>query len=70
MQLISLTSIITAVAAQQLAWGQCGGNGWTGETSCVNGYTCQISNEWYSQCIPSSAAPGKISLSSHRINYR
>merc|ERR1711918_43021 len=32
-------------------WGQCGGNNWTGPTSCAEG-RCQISNEWYSQCVP------------------
>jgi endoglucanase len=33
-------------------WGQCGGNGWSGETTCTSGYACSVSNEWYSQCIP------------------
>jgi len=33
------------------AWGQCGGNGWTGPTSCASG-TCTYSNAYYSQCIP------------------
>ena len=32
-------------------YGQCGGNGWTGGTSCVSPYTCKITNEWYSQCL-------------------
>ncbi|KAJ5483033.1 Endo-1-4-beta-xylanase D [Penicillium diatomitis] len=35
--------------AQQ--WGQCGGNGWTGPTTCVSGTTCKYSNPWYSQCL-------------------
>ncbi|KAG8922320.1 hypothetical protein FRC02_011946 [Tulasnella sp. 418] len=34
------------------AYGQCGGQGWTGATSCVSGYKCQVSNEYYSQCVP------------------
>lgn len=34
------------------AYGQCGGTGWTGPTACVSGYTCKISSEWYSQCVP------------------
>ncbi|KAL7937633.1 carbohydrate-binding module family 1 protein [Trichoderma chlorosporum] len=33
-------------------YGQCGGNGWTGATCCAQG-TCQFSNDWYSQCVPS-----------------
>ncbi|KAF2201938.1 endo-1,4-beta-mannosidase [Delitschia confertaspora ATCC 74209] len=55
-----LSSLVAASAAQQLggAWSQCGGAGWTGATACVSGYTCKFSNEWYSQCVPGSAAPG------------
>ncbi|KAK8101815.1 endoglucanase 3 [Apiospora kogelbergensis] len=46
-----------AVAAANGPWAQCGGNGWAGESTCVDGYTCTVSNEWYSQCLPGSAAP-------------
>ncbi|KAF5325985.1 hypothetical protein D9611_000243 [Ephemerocybe angulata] len=31
-------------------YGQCGGNGWTGSTTCVSGSTCTKLNDWYSQC--------------------
>ncbi|KAF3169772.1 hypothetical protein TWF225_011250 [Orbilia oligospora] len=31
-------------------YGQCGGQGWTGPTTCASG-TCKYSNEWYSQCL-------------------
>jgi hypothetical protein len=31
-------------------WGQCGGSGWTGPTTCAQG-TCKATNEWYSQCV-------------------
>ncbi|KFY08120.1 hypothetical protein V492_06519 [Pseudogymnoascus sp. VKM F-4246] len=31
-------------------YGQCGGSGWTGPTTCASG-TCTATNEWYSQCI-------------------
>lgn len=49
-------AFIAAVAhAQSGAWGQCGGIGWTGATSCVSGYVCTYSNNWYSQCIPGTA---------------
>ena len=36
-------------AAQR--WAQCGGQGWTGPTSCVAPYTCTYGNPWYSQCL-------------------
>ncbi|RPA79999.1 putative acetyl xylan esterase [Ascobolus immersus RN42] len=32
-------------------WGQCGGNGYSGPTSCVSGSSCQKINDWYSQCL-------------------
>lgn len=38
--------------ADQPAWAQCGGEGWTGGTTCVSGYTCVVSNAYYSQCVP------------------
>ncbi|KFY45936.1 hypothetical protein V495_02736 [Pseudogymnoascus sp. VKM F-4514 (FW-929)] len=30
---------------------QCGGQGWTGPTVCASGFTCKVSNQWYSQCL-------------------
>jgi endo-1,4-beta-xylanase len=45
-----LLSSSTALAAVQ-PWGQCGGNNWGGETTCVSGWSCKVTNEWYSQCI-------------------
>ncbi|KAG8170177.1 hypothetical protein KVR01_000922 [Diaporthe batatas] len=31
-------------------WGQCGGIGWTGATTCASGFTCKVQNSYYSQC--------------------
>ncbi|KAG8927997.1 hypothetical protein FRC03_011124 [Tulasnella sp. 419] len=36
----------------QTAYGQCGGQGWAGATTCVSGYKCVVSNQFYSQCLP------------------
>ncbi|KAL7273827.1 hypothetical protein RUND412_003293 [Rhizina undulata] len=44
------------VSAQQSAYGQCGGTGWTGATTCVSGYYCSYLNAYYSQCIPGTAS--------------
>ncbi|KAH7322692.1 endo-1,4-beta-glucanase precursor [Stachybotrys elegans] len=54
-----LGALAGAALAQSTApaWGQCGGEGWTGPTTCVSGYVCTASNQWYSQCIPGTAAP-------------
>ncbi|KAI8955533.1 glycoside hydrolase superfamily [Xylaria longipes] len=51
--LVALTSIVSADVA---LWGQCGGIGWTGETTCVTGAQCQYSNEYYSQCVPGASS--------------
>ncbi|VBB73143.1 Putative Glycoside Hydrolase Family 61 [Podospora comata] len=32
-------------------WGQCGGNGWTGCTTCAAGSTCNTQNAYYHQCV-------------------
>ena len=33
-------------------YAQCGGSGWTGQTTCQVGSTCSKISEWYSQCLP------------------
>ncbi|QRV89573.1 hypothetical protein RhiJN_17591 [Ceratobasidium sp. AG-Ba] len=43
--------------AQQPLYGQCGGIGWTGGTSCVSGSTCVKVNDYYSQCLAGSSSP-------------
>ncbi|KAF4569516.1 hypothetical protein EYR36_009309 [Pleurotus pulmonarius] len=61
--LLSATFLVLApvALAQQSTWGQCGGIGWTGATTCVSGSICSKQNDWYSQCIPSTAAPAPSS---------
>ncbi|TFK79560.1 carbohydrate esterase family 1 protein [Polyporus arcularius HHB13444] len=39
---------------QAAEWGQCGGIGWTGATTCVSGNVCTKLNDYYSQCQPGS----------------
>jgi hypothetical protein len=46
----------TASAAEGAAYAQCGGKSWTGAVTCVSGYHCQSHNDYYSQCVPGSAA--------------
>ena len=33
---------------------QCGGKTWTGPTCCIKKSVCQVTNEWYSQCVPTN----------------
>ncbi|EED15485.1 alpha-galactosidase, putative [Talaromyces stipitatus ATCC 10500] len=46
------TTTTTSSSGQSLQtqWGQCGGQGWTGPTECQSPYTCQVQNDYYSQC--------------------
>ncbi|KAH6645242.1 hypothetical protein BKA67DRAFT_106893 [Truncatella angustata] len=50
-----ISLLATAAYAQQSAWGQCGGTGWSGSTSCVSGYACSSLNPYYYQCVPGAA---------------
>ncbi|KDR77624.1 hypothetical protein GALMADRAFT_155465 [Galerina marginata CBS 339.88] len=51
--LFALASLVPGfVKAQSPVYGQCGGQGWTGATSCASGSTCVYSNQYYSQCLP------------------
>ncbi|KEY71968.1 hypothetical protein S7711_07114 [Stachybotrys chartarum IBT 7711] len=43
--------------AQSGPYGQCGGRNWSGATTCVSGYVCNVINEWYHQCLPGTAPP-------------
>jgi len=40
-----------------------GGVNWTGQTTCVAGYYCYYSSEYYSQCIPGSGPYSFFSFS-------
>ncbi|KAI0056052.1 hypothetical protein BV25DRAFT_1921291 [Artomyces pyxidatus] len=57
----------TAAYAQSPLWGQCGGSGWNGATTCVSGATCTYENPYYSQCLPSSSSGGST-VSSQSIS--
>lgn len=46
------TTSAASTGSAVAAYGQCGGTGYTGSTTCVSGYTCTYSNAYYSQCIP------------------
>ncbi|KAF9066322.1 cellulase CEL6B [Rhodocollybia butyracea] len=54
--LITLVSLVPFVLGQSPEWGQCGGIGWGGPTTCVAGTTCQEMNPYYSQCLPPSSS--------------
>lgn len=47
------TSSATSTGSAVAAYGQCGGIGYSGSTTCASGSTCTFVNSYYSQCIPS-----------------
>ena len=49
-------SSTSAVLAAVAPYGQCGGNGFSGETACADGWSCNKVNDWYSQCVQGAAA--------------
>ncbi|KIO19215.1 polysaccharide lyase family 1 protein [Tulasnella calospora MUT 4182] len=60
MKSISLASLVVAIGSAKFAlgvaeYGQCGGSGWTGDTTCDSGLTCVYQNDWYYQCLKSSS---------------
>jgi len=50
----SIALPVIVAHAQQTVWGQCGGQGWTGSTTCASGATCIRLNDYYYQCQPGS----------------
>ncbi|KAF7428063.1 hypothetical protein PC9H_007282 [Pleurotus ostreatus] len=62
--LVALAVTLSPVRGVVVEWGQCGGIGWAGETTCASGLVCLVNNEWYSQCVtgtssvpPTTSAP-------------
>lgn len=49
---LALVVAPAAVLGQSPLYGQCGGQGWGGSTSCVSGSVCNKINDYYSQCVP------------------
>jgi mannan endo-1,4-beta-mannosidase len=52
------------------AYGQCGGQGYTGSSVCVSGYHCEKGNDYYSQCVPGaiSSVPTTIKTSTTKAS--
>ncbi|KAH0585343.1 hypothetical protein H2248_008584 [Termitomyces sp. 'cryptogamus'] len=54
----AIFALIPLAIAQSAAWGQCGGIGWTGSTTCVADWTCVTINSYYSQCLQATNTGG------------
>ncbi|VDB87427.1 unnamed protein product [Peniophora sp. CBMAI 1063] len=53
--LVVAALMLHSALAQSPVWGQCGGIGWSGFTTCAIGSACAYENDWFSQCIPGAA---------------
>ncbi|KAH9892802.1 glycoside hydrolase [Cubamyces lactineus] len=69
MLLFSTLLALAGLASAQSEWGQCGGIGWTGGTTCPSGWTCVAQNSYYSQCLQStgSSSVGTTSTASTSV---
>ncbi|KAI0325713.1 hypothetical protein GY45DRAFT_1260386 [Cubamyces sp. BRFM 1775] len=58
LSIVGALFLASSATAQSTApqYGQCGGQGWTGATTCPSGWTCTVSNPYYSQCLPGAAS--------------
>lgn len=54
-----LLPVVVSAQATAPQYGQCGGMGWKGATTCPVGWTCTYSNPYYSQCLPGSSSTTK-----------
>lgn len=61
--LLTVAAFGSSAQAAQAAYAQCGGEGFTGGTTCVSGYTCVVSNAYYSQCLPAANTVHSVSTS-------
>ncbi|KAI4723992.1 hypothetical protein E4T49_08289 [Aureobasidium sp. EXF-10728] len=61
--LLTVAAFGSSAQAAQAAYAQCGGQGFTGGTTCVAGYTCVASSVYYSQCLPASNSAKPVSSS-------
>ncbi|KAI0689639.1 glycoside hydrolase superfamily [Cytidiella melzeri] len=56
--LAALVALATSIVLQAEAvseWGQCGGIGFTGSTTCDSPFVCTVINSYYFQCLPASS---------------
>ncbi|CAK4501658.1 unnamed protein product [Aphanomyces euteiches] len=54
---LTIAALVANAQAQVAVWGQCGGIGYSGSTTCAAGAVCNKQNDYYSQCIPGSNVP-------------
>lgn len=60
--LLGATKLHAAGTSCVPAYGQCGGKGWTGPTTCCSGTACVWTIPvYYANCLPSAGGPASLS---------
>ncbi|CAG8405872.1 unnamed protein product [Penicillium salamii] len=54
----ALVALAGIAQAQVAGYGQCGGSGYSGSTTCTSGYACVSQNAFYYQCLPGTTTGG------------
>ncbi|KAJ5109574.1 hypothetical protein N7532_002219 [Penicillium argentinense] len=54
MKSLAIFLLASLASAAVAPYGQCGGRGYSGDTSCQSGWVCQYQNSYYSQCVAGS----------------
>ncbi|PVG02151.1 hypothetical protein CPB86DRAFT_610706 [Serendipita vermifera] len=65
------SGILLALVSEVLAvgqYGQCGGIGYTGSTTCDSPFVCTRQNDYYSQCLPGSSSNAPTTTTTTKIS--
>ncbi|KAF8198742.1 beta-1,4-endoxylanase [Mycena galopus ATCC 62051] len=54
--LAAFLALLPAAMGQAPIWGQCGGQGFTGPTTCATGSVCYFDNPFFSTCFPTATS--------------
>ncbi|KAJ4286290.1 hypothetical protein N0V90_013324 [Kalmusia sp. IMI 367209] len=66
-KLVLFGAVLESVAiAANAPYAQCGGVGFSGDTTCPTAYTCKVQNDYYSQCVPGTGSASSSSASSSK----
>ncbi|OQO07910.1 hypothetical protein B0A48_06702 [Cryoendolithus antarcticus] len=58
----TITTSSTTTILPPRAYAQCGGQGYTGPTTCPPGYPCQRENDYFSNCLPATTTSTTTSI--------
>jgi hypothetical protein len=58
---VATTAPVTSGGSIAL-WQQCGGEGWTGSGTCVDGATCVFNTPYFSQCLASTSKRSEAAI--------